>query len=843
MADAAGTAGATPKTYKLINPDGDLVDIQADRLNEAYSHGYRRESDEEFGKRYNEEEYGGFGNALLAGGLGAARTLTFGLSDLGLTKFGAAAPAALSGLREENPKASLTGEVAGAVVPLLLGDAGGVVGESADLLGSGVEGVSKLGHLAKHGVGGLLEGMAETGAQGLAKKVLPMIAEGATEGAAYGAGHEVSESALGDTELTAERLIAGAGMGALLGGGIQGVLGVSGAGLSSMKRAVEDKIGGTLGESIQSWVDNFAENQRLRSAFGQSKKAIKAMDEEGAKPYLRKEALGILDEMAAEKPIMSQKEITENLTERLAKADEHRAATLTKLDELAAGDPERLFRVSDAAEEIRKEALRGVEPAAQRNVVRAVDDYIEALKENYGADGVVDFSGASRIRSGAQNSAKFDMATPQPIQKMWQRVSRKWNDMIDEKAAPLLKDAGLDESAFRMARQKEGVLFDMVKYARDRMSANIANRSVSLTDTMAGVGLGGGLLSGGHFIAGPVGAVAGAAANKIGRVYGPSAMATVAEKAAKILAAARSSARIANETDAMLAEWVEGAQQVGVRVAKAGSKAGERYTEKAAHQELSGGGAIEKSAVPVTSKILESVRFLPKGHDAPSMAADARPAAGKPSDAMDAFRARAAELTTLAGSPDHMVEHLTGITSQLTGASSTLAAHVGDKIMQAASYLHEMMPKPPDAANPLLREAWAPSRSEVDKFGRRVRVAEDPRTIIHDLKAGVLTSEAVETVKALFPKWYQSVVEAIVSKLSEAPATFSYRNRAQLSLLLGEPLDASMRPGFMGAMQQQWQSLPKSQGQGGGGTRVTGIDKMAGGESLQTRAQRLAGGS
>jgi hypothetical protein len=830
MADAQAPE---EERFDLIKPSGDHVTVPKSSLAEAKAKGYRLETDEEFQKRYNEKEYGGLGNQLLAGGLGAARTLTFGLSDLGATKFGIAAPATLSGLKEENPKASLTGEVAGAVVPLLLGDVP-VVGGAAESLGAGVEGVSALGHAAKHGVSHLLGGLAETGASGLAKKVLPMVAEGAVEGAAYGAGNAISESALGDHELTAEKLLAGAGMGALLGGGIQGVLGVGGAGLSSMKRMAEKKLEGTLGESVQSWVDEFAENQRLRAA-GLGKKAFKAMDEEGAKPYLRKESLKILDEMAAEKPIMSQKEIAEGLVERLAQAEENRSSIVTKLDELAGGDPSRSFRVGDVVDTIKEEALRGVEPASQRNVVRAVDDYIAALKETYGEDGVVDFSKASSIRAGAQNSAKFDMAVPQPIQKMWQRVSRKWNDLIDEKAAPLLKEAGLDEAAYRAARQKEGVLFDLVKFAKDKVAANIPNRSVSLTDMLGGVA--------GASVGGLPGAVAGAAVNKVGRVYGPSAMATVAEKAAKILAAARSAARITNETDALLAEWVEGAQQVGQRVVKASNKAGERYAEKVAHHEIAGGEhVVEKTAVPVTAKILDSVRFLPKGHDTSSMAADARPLTGKPDEAMEKFRERAAEITALASSPDKLVDHVAGITSQVSDASPLLASHLGDKIMQAVSYLHEVMPKSPTAANPLIREPWSPSRSEVDKFARRIRAASDPRTIIHDLKAGTLTKEAVETAKQLYPKLYQDMVKAIASKLSEAPANFSYRNRAQLSLLLGEPLDASMSPAFVGAMQQQWQSLPQNQGQGGGGTRVTGIGKMAGGESIQTRSQRLSGG-
>src|SRR5207248_1999381 len=104
------------------------------------------------------------------------------------------APKALEQLSERNKGASAAGELAG--IALLPNPAGA--------LGEGVEGAA------------LGEG---TAAKSLARKFASSALSGGVEGSLYGVGNVISESALGDTDLNGEKLAAGAGLGALLGGG------------------------------------------------------------------------------------------------------------------------------------------------------------------------------------------------------------------------------------------------------------------------------------------------------------------------------------------------------------------------------------------------------------------------------------------------------------------------------------------------------------------------------------------------------------------------------------------------------------------------------------------------
>jgi gas vesicle protein len=82
-------------------------------------------------------------------------------------------------------------------------------------LGLVTRGAARVGEAVERGVIG--DATAGVARRALARGV-GLGTEGAIEGAAVGAGQEVSETALGDTELTAQKLLAGAGRGAMFGG-------------------------------------------------------------------------------------------------------------------------------------------------------------------------------------------------------------------------------------------------------------------------------------------------------------------------------------------------------------------------------------------------------------------------------------------------------------------------------------------------------------------------------------------------------------------------------------------------------------------------------------------------
>lgn len=175
------------------------------------------------------KEYGGAGGTFGAGIAGAFRSASLGVSDpiaiaaaeaVGGEQGAAKMRERLSAYKEIHPVASAVGEVAGIVAPAMLGDEAGlasVIGKPMALTTSLGEGAAKLipeigeGLLGRVATGALREGTSQ-----------------AVQGAIFGLGQEVSESALGNEQLTGEKLLASLGHGAVLGGLLGGALGGAG---------------------------------------------------------------------------------------------------------------------------------------------------------------------------------------------------------------------------------------------------------------------------------------------------------------------------------------------------------------------------------------------------------------------------------------------------------------------------------------------------------------------------------------------------------------------------------------------------------------------------------------
>lgn len=212
-----GTEGLSGQRVNLRGPDGRVVNIDASELPAAVRRGYTPLSAAEVqGERDVEEERNAPLGGLKAGLRGAARTITLGTYDKGvieatrLLEGDQAADEARRSLvasREAHPVASGLGEVAGMFAPTGIA---GLVGKGARAAGAGLVGI-----LAREGAG-LGERIAVRGLAG--------AAAGAGEGALYGAGQQISEDALGATDVTAEKLFAAAGKGALFGGLMGGTL-------------------------------------------------------------------------------------------------------------------------------------------------------------------------------------------------------------------------------------------------------------------------------------------------------------------------------------------------------------------------------------------------------------------------------------------------------------------------------------------------------------------------------------------------------------------------------------------------------------------------------------------
>ncbi len=222
----------------VVTPTGKVGYLPAAIADEAAGHGLRGATDTELrgaqiqaNQRATEDalraQFEGSlaaeAEGLIAPPLaGAARGLSLGLSDEALVKIGGeGARKRLLDYQAYAPAASIAGELGGIVGGALLGD------EST--LGALPGAVSRLG--------GVAERFAARGlGEGALGRAAGALARGGAEGAVFGVGSAVSESALHNTDLSGEAIVGGAAHGALGGMVASGMLHGAGKALGALRR-------------------------------------------------------------------------------------------------------------------------------------------------------------------------------------------------------------------------------------------------------------------------------------------------------------------------------------------------------------------------------------------------------------------------------------------------------------------------------------------------------------------------------------------------------------------------------------------------------------------------------
>lgn len=285
----------------VVNEDGQVGTVTAAEAQAGFGDGsLRPASQEEFSslKAYRahkakQEKYGGAADTALAAGAGALRGMTLGLSDpalVGATSLfsrdaGKDLKTTLDAYKEVNPVASFAGEVGGVVLPALLsggsaaGAEAGVLAKTASTIGGGARAISApmralsaTGGIAERGITSLL-------GRGTAAQIASKAGAGAVEGALFGATRELSnqltEEAIGNPALNAEKIFATAGHDLVLGTLVGGGFGIGGA-LKERSAGALKSILTKDGETFAQRLDDLSGEMAWNSARGTQKMAENA---------------------------------------------------------------------------------------------------------------------------------------------------------------------------------------------------------------------------------------------------------------------------------------------------------------------------------------------------------------------------------------------------------------------------------------------------------------------------------------------------------------------------------------------------------------------------------------
>ncbi|MCI0691488.1 hypothetical protein L0337_05705, partial [candidate division KSB1 bacterium] len=169
---ASGQYGLDPNAkLTVVSPNKELGTVAAADLSQVLAQGYRLENAVERHGRELDETYGD--RPIEAAVTGAARGLSFGISDVALRKIGVSAER-LREVKARNKGAAYSAEAAGVLLPLLFtGGASAVAQGTAkgaiQLVGAAPRAVSKLGQIVERAVA---KRLAATGASKTATKTL-----------------------------------------------------------------------------------------------------------------------------------------------------------------------------------------------------------------------------------------------------------------------------------------------------------------------------------------------------------------------------------------------------------------------------------------------------------------------------------------------------------------------------------------------------------------------------------------------------------------------------------------------------------------------------------------------
>lgn len=706
-------------------------------------------------------QFGGVGGQAATFGAGVVDGATFGLGTAAAAGLGFGRD--IADLREANPNAFTAGNVTGAIAPVLLSGGSGAVAKGAATLGAPALGVARLGEgaaaIARTAVGGV--------ESALVRRAVPLAVQGAVEGAAFGMGHEITEAALvPNAELTAEKLLAGAAHGA--GWGLAGGAAFGGIEHLASKAATKTseliaKTGGR--NALADFVDKEASDMAFRAAGGNKKLAKRA-----------ERYAGGVDEVTRvwtdEAPkLVGAKSFKEMSRESLDKAAELGMRQNLPEDVLArfnddvvrTGAAPRALDVMDKLQTLRAEMADGI---ATKSVANKIDEFVEkytALADNgakgFGAtDARMDLKDLYAMRrevDGVIGDAGWGKTTVPAIKKLRDLVNAEIKS-VGEKATG---ESGVFLEAWKTVNKNYQAYAMLKEAAQNGMTGASANRFFSLTDNMAAkaAGVGGALLGGG--IPGALGAAAvGGLANHWMRTRGAFIAADAARGVAQKL---RGVNLAAHEVDSRVAQGLKG------------------FLSKA-----------ETTAVRGETEALNK-----------------------------RFERKTAAVRAIASDPMKQSAYVMARVGRIDDAAPATMAAAQRSAARTTEYLASTMPKPRVPKGSLMPRSQAvpPTSTEMSAWLRRERAANDPLSLVDDMKRGTLTPESVDAVKATSPALFEQMRRQALAYVEErdvAGKPLDYGQRVQLGVLFGVPTDATLEPEFIRSIQETYPvaGTPESNG-------------------------------
>lgn len=786
-----------PKGARIpVTKDGTTGTVSAEEAEAAFASGASIPSREAYKEAESAERYKGAGGALKAGVTGFARGATESLTGMPFDDL-AISGAGLLGSHEvikddpylnrhTDPEISHPDDRAREALNLMRDQQGAasMAGEGLGFVAGGLAGGPKG---ALNAVGHLAESAVPKALGGLGGKVARAAARGTAEGALLGGVGAIDESALGDTDVTAENVVAGIGHGALIGGVGGGLLTAAGAGLSGARSSTGKFIAGLRGEEVEALAERHfghaAEGglgDKVQRAYAKAAAAVSGKDAEAIDVLTRLSEEG----QAARRGVHDFAKVRQEAATAISDAGAEMVGTGHAITEEArAALRGELGKVSDAE-------FKRVNDALTKQI-KNQERFHAALTEET-AEGVRSVS-PMKTESYVKNLTNPKTDLTHGAVKGYAESSQELVSALKslgEIPKPKLEALNAAESSAKTfgdavaKSEKELVLANQYQHLAHGEHTGYASIASTLGLGAIGGALGGiaGDAKAGAGIGGTAGFVLGALAHP--------------ERAIRTMATIE---RLAAKVDGKISEGVLSFMRGGAPKASAAK------------------------AVPASVDILSNSRGESR---------------------RTVFEKSVKETQRLAANPQEQAERISKSTGEISQHAPKTAMAIARLAVVGTKYLADHAPQGfapqiglvPSKAPPMYTD------QEMGEWTRRAAVVNDYTTAIDSLKAGHLTPEEVDALKAVNPRAYDKIRTEIITRVAASPTSLPYGKRVSLSILFDFPADPTLEPDFMAAIQQNYDDRPQSQQPQGSqqqGSKPKSIDVSDSAQNAQTVGQSV----
>lgn len=160
----------------------------------------------------------------------------------------------------------------------------------------------------------------------------------------------------------------------------------------------------------------------------------------------------------------------------------------------------------------------------------------------------------------------------------------------------------------------------------------------------------------------------------------------------------------------------------------------------------------------------------------------------------EAYLRRVAEINDLRQNPDRRAQTLADQTKTIQQHAPGVASQVQQAMVRRDDYLASRVPRDPIPPGATIGPSrpYVPSEPERVQFERIHFAVTHPLSIADDLKAGRVSTDAVEAVKATSPEIYGEMARQLTEKVAALKSPMPFSKRMQISLFLGKPADYSL---------------------------------------------------